>query len=111
MVDIVGAEAEKLLGVFTERRTEASLYKLDPGASFTAKGRGVFLVLHGSGTVGAEPIRPLTTLHLDWQESATFAAKDETEIMHFGLPNLAGVSMSLDGEGADDVEAEAQAAE
>ena len=96
---------EKLLGVFTERRTEAGLYKLDPGAAFTAKGRGVFLVLRGAGTVAGEPIRPLTTLHLDWQQTATFAASTETEIMHFGLPNLAGVTLSLDGEREDDAAA------
>jgi hypothetical protein len=98
---------EKLLGVFTERRTEAGLYKLDPGASFTATGRGVFLVLRGAGTLAGEPIRPLTTLHLDWQETATFTASAETEIMHFGLPNLAGVTMPLDGERDDDATAEA----
>jgi len=34
--------AEKLLGVFTERRSETGLIKLDAGASYVARGRGVY---------------------------------------------------------------------
>ena len=38
-------------------------------------------------------MRKLTTLHLARGESVTITAREETEIMHFGLPNLAGVRM------------------
>jgi hypothetical protein len=94
-VPIEGAlgASEKLLGVFTERRTEASLYRLDPGASLTVSGNGVFLTLRGAGTVGDQPLRKLTAWHLARGESVKVSAKEETEIMHFGLPNLAGVTM------------------
>jgi hypothetical protein len=89
---------EKLLGVFTERRTEAGLLKLDPAASFTAKGNGVFLVLRGAGTAGDTPMRKLTAWHLGRGETLTVTAREETEIMHFGLPNLAGVTMGISAE-------------
>jgi hypothetical protein len=36
--------AEKLLGVFTERRSVAGLFKLDAGASYAARGKGVYVV-------------------------------------------------------------------
>jgi hypothetical protein len=84
---------EKLLGVFTERRTQARLIKLDAGACYAAPANGVYLVLRGAGTVGNAPLRPLTALHLAAGESVTIEAREETEIVHFGLPNLRGVAM------------------
>jgi hypothetical protein len=84
---------EKLLGVFTERRSEASLFTLEAGARFTARGKGVFLVTHGTGTVGDQSFRALTTVYLEPGESVTFSAQEQTELLHFGLPNLAGVRM------------------
>jgi hypothetical protein len=83
--------AEKLLGVFTERRSEAGLFKLDAGASYIARGKAVYVVTRGAGSVGGEPLRPLTTLYLGPGESATITAREETELLHFGLPNLAGL--------------------
>ena len=90
--------SEKLLGVFTERRTEASLLKLEAGASCTAKGNGVYLVLRGAGTVGDAPLRNLTAFHVGRGESVKVSASEETEIMHFGLPNLDGLTTSLPAE-------------
>ena len=84
---------EKLLGVFTERRTQARLIKLDAGAQYIARGRSVYLVLRGAGAIGAEPMRALTALDLDRGEAATIAAREESELMHFGLPDLAGLSL------------------
>jgi len=86
---------EKLLGVFTERRTTARLLKLDPGASCRVSGRCVYFVLRGAGAIGGDPARPLTTLFVDRGETATIAADAEMEIMHFGLPNLAGVTLNV----------------
>ena len=96
--------------MFTERRTEASRLKLEPGASYQAKGRGVYLVIRGTGKVGDTAARALTTLHLELGESAKITATEEMEIMHFGLPNLAGVTMTTehDEDPADDI---AEAAE
>lgn len=87
--------SEKLLGMFTERRTEAGLYKLDPGASLTVTGNGVFLVLHGAGKAGDQTMRKLTAWHLARGESLKVTASEETEIMHFGLPNLDGVTLGI----------------
>jgi len=110
-VPVAGAPGayEKLLGVFTERRTQAGQLRLDPGASYTGRGRSVFLVLRGAGTIGETAMRPLTTLFLDWNETAVFTASAETEVMHFGLPNLAGVTLNVPEQ--DDDEVAAQAAE
>jgi hypothetical protein len=87
--------AEKLLGVFTERRSVAGLFKLDAGASYAARGKGVYVVTRGAGSVGGEPLRPLTTLYLGSGETATITAREETEFLHFGLPNLAGLRAPL----------------
>jgi hypothetical protein len=84
---------EKLLGVFTERRSEAGFVRLDPGASLTARGKGVYVVTRGEGSVGGETMRALTTVYLAAGESVTFTAYEETELLHFGLPNLAGLRL------------------
>jgi hypothetical protein len=84
---------EKLLGVFTERRSAASFLKLDPGASHSVAGHGIYLVLGGEGEIAGAPMRALTTLYLGRGETAAVTARGATEIMHFGLPNLAGVRM------------------
>jgi hypothetical protein len=84
---------EKLLGVFTERRSEASFFHIDANARFTAQGKGVYVVTRGAGTVGDKPLRALTTVYLEAGETVTFTATEPTELLHFGLPNLAGVRM------------------
>jgi hypothetical protein len=86
---------EKLLGVFTERRTEVSLLKLDADASKTIRGNCVYLVLRGAGSVGTAPLRKLTAIHVARGEELKITASEETEIVHFGLPNLAGVTMGI----------------
>ena len=94
-VAVAGAPGvlEKLFGVFTERRSEAGLVKLDAGASHTLRGHGIFLVLSGTGEIAEQPTRKLTTLYLARSETATIKANEASELMHFGLPNLAGVRM------------------
>jgi hypothetical protein len=81
--------------VFTERRSEAGFFRLDAGARFTARGKGVYVVTRGAGTVEGQPMRALTTVHLAAGESATFVAQEETELLHFGLPNLAGLRLPV----------------
>ena len=85
--------SEKPLGVFTERRSEAGFIRLDAGARFTARGKGVYVVTRGSGSVDGQPLRALTTIYVDAGETVTFAAQEDTELLHFGLPNLAGLRM------------------
>jgi len=48
--------SEKLFGVFTERRTQARLVRLDAGAHYEVAGRGVYLVLSGAGAAGGAPL-------------------------------------------------------
>ncbi len=83
---------EKLLGVFTERRTEASLLQLAPGARLEARGRGLWIALDGAGRVGGDPIRQYTSLFLDKGESATIETTVTTQFLHYGLPDLAGLA-------------------
>jgi hypothetical protein len=49
------------------------------------------VVTRGAGSVGGEPLRPLTTLYLEPGETVTITAREGTELLHFGLPNLAGL--------------------
>ncbi len=86
--------AEKLLGVFTERRAEASMVKLAPGASLRATGRSIYFVCSGSGRVDGEPLRRFTAVFLDHGETATLTADAETEMLHFGMPDLRGLAVS-----------------
>jgi hypothetical protein len=85
--------SEKPLGVFTERRSEAGFVRLVSGARFAARGKGVYVVTRGSGSVDGQPLRALTTIYVDAGETVAFAAQEETELLHFGLPNLAGLRM------------------
>src|SRR5262245_49428130 len=96
-VPVAGAPGvtEKLLGVFTERRSEAGFCRIEAGARFTARGKGIYVVIRGEGTAGDQPLRALTTVHLDAGETVTLAARTETELLHFGLPDLAGLRMPL----------------
>ena len=84
--------SEKLLGVWTERRIEAGLIRLDPGARHELHGRGVFLVLSGAGTCEGQPLRKFTTVYLDQGESTILQARETTELLHYGLPDLSGLT-------------------
>jgi hypothetical protein len=84
--------SEKLMGVFSERQTGASFLKLDPGASHRVAGnRDIYFVIGGKGTVGDDTYGASTAVFLDRGETASFTAEDETEILHFSLPNLSGL--------------------
>jgi hypothetical protein len=88
--------AQKLLGVFTERRAQADFVKLDPGAAFTASGRGIYVASAGKGRVEGQDLRPFTAVFLDWGERATFGAETETQMIHFGLPDLRDLAAHSD---------------
>jgi hypothetical protein len=93
-VPVEGAKGvcEKLMGTFTERKTSASFLKLDDAAAHTVSGkRDIYVVLSGSGTVGREPYRRLTTVFAERGDKAAFKAREATEILHFRLPDLAGI--------------------
>ncbi len=97
--------AQKPLGVFTERRTEASFLRLDPGANFTTSGRSIYFITAGSGTVEGEPFRRLTTIYVRRGEQARLIAGEGVEMLHLGLPDLSGLA-SQDRSGVTAVAAE-----
>ena len=93
-VPVAGAPgvAEKLLGVFTERRSTARIVRLDPGTVFEAEGRSLYFVIAGKGTVGTDALQSLTTLYLQRGERVAIAAGEATEMLHLGLPDLAALA-------------------
>jgi len=92
--------SEKLFGVWTERRTEAGMLRLESGASHRVGGRGVYLVLSGSGSCQGTPLQQYTTVHLDHDEAATLRAAEAMELLHYGLPDLSDMGVSLHTSGA-----------
>ena len=88
LADGPGVE-EKLLGIFTERRTTMRLLRLAPGAAYDAAGRGIYLVAAGAGSVAGEAFRRLTAVFLDRGEAARFFAREGALLFHMGLPDLA----------------------
>lgn len=82
---------EKPMGVFTERRAEANFIRIDKGASWRGKGRSVYLVVSGAGTVDGQPYKLLSGVHTDEHETPSFVASEDSVILHLGLPNLAGL--------------------
>ena len=86
--EIAEGVGEKLLGVFTERRTEASILRLDIGARHEVAGRGLWIALEGSGRVDGEPMRQHSALFLDKGETTRIEARETTQLLHYGLPDL-----------------------
>lgn len=81
--------SEKIMGIFTERRSQAGFVKIDKGASYTAGGgRDIFFVVSGTGKVGDSGYRKFSAVELDPDEKAVFTAKQATELLHMRLPNL-----------------------
>jgi hypothetical protein len=103
---------EKLLGVFTERKTEARFLRLDAGSSYYAKGRGIYFVITGAGKVGDQDYRALASIYLKKGERVMFDASAETQIFLFGLPDLSGMKLGqLSGAAAPEETETAEAAE
>ena len=86
---------EKSYGTFTDCKIRAASYKLDPGASLKATGRGIYFVLSGTGTVDGNGYRALSALYLDSGESGSFTAADTTEIVLLGLPDVSRMRTPL----------------
>jgi hypothetical protein len=84
---------EKALGTFTDCNIRCARYRLSPGASFTGKGRGLFLVLSGKGAVEGKLMRRYTAAYLKDGEQATFRAEETAEILLLGLPDESRIGM------------------
>jgi hypothetical protein len=87
--------SEKMLGVFTERRSSASFLKFAPQARHDVLGRAVFIVLSGKGRAGDHELRRLTTLYLDRGERLDLEAHEGMAVLQLGLPNLAGLQQRV----------------
>jgi hypothetical protein len=92
-VPVAAGVSERLMGVFTERRSEAALVKLDKGATWRGSGRSIYLVISGAGTVEGENYKALSGVYAKEGEAPHFTATEETIVLRFGLPNLAGVEL------------------
>jgi mannose-6-phosphate isomerase-like protein (cupin superfamily) len=85
---------EKVMGVFTERRAEAGFIKIDAGVTFHARGgRDIYVVLSGTGNVEGQAYRRFSTVYLEKGDETVFSASETAEILHFRLPNLAGLQV------------------
>jgi hypothetical protein len=81
--------AEKRLGRFEANRTGVRLLELAAGAELGIGGRGVFLVLSGTGRLADEPLRSLTAFYLSSDETAEVASEQRSRLLHFELPTFA----------------------
>lgn len=86
--------AEKALGTFTSCKYRSARFQLQPGARFAADGRGIYVVLSGSGSLDGEDYRKFTALYLEDGEQAMFAADETTDILLLGLPTLRMIEAS-----------------
>jgi hypothetical protein len=87
--------AEKAYGTFTDCTIRSSSYKLSPGSTLKATGRGIYFVLSGNGTIEAEPFRRYTGVYLETGESTSFHAEKTSEILLLGLPEVARMKKPL----------------
>jgi hypothetical protein len=96
---------EKAFGTFTDCRIRAASYKLDPGATLEASGRGIFFVLAGAGALEGGAFRRYTSLYLEGGERAAFRAVVPSEILLLGLPDVARMRAPMpDLDAAEDEE-------
>ena len=88
--------SEKLFGVWTERRTEAGLLRLDAGASHTVEGRGVYLVMSGAGECeGTAAAEVHDRLSGDRRDRRRCAPARAMELLHYGLPDLSDMDAAV----------------
>lgn len=90
LAGVSGVE-QKTLGVFMDCEIPCALFKVEPKATFTAKGRGIFLVLSGRGALAGDTFRTFTSLYLNTGETAQFRAEALSEILLMGMPDLADI--------------------
>ncbi len=79
---------EKLMGVFTERRTSAAFLRIEPGAAHRLHGRRIYFVCDGAGQVDGQPYGRRTSVFCETGETATLAASAPTHVLVLGLPDF-----------------------
>jgi hypothetical protein len=90
---VAGAEGvdEKLMGVFTDCGIPCAIYRVRSGATFTAHGRGIFMVMSGHGALEGHTFRQYTSVYLDTGETTQFEADQVSEILLMGMPDVAAI--------------------
>ena len=90
---VAGADGvdEKMMGVFTDCRIHCAMYRLQPGAAFTAHGRGILMVMSGRGGVEGQTFRQYTSVYLNTGETTQFIADEVSEILLMGMPDVAAI--------------------
>ncbi|MCX7197273.1 MAG: hypothetical protein NTW37_04620, partial [Proteobacteria bacterium] len=79
----------KPIGVFTERESSVTLYRLAAGARLDLAGPSLMFVLAGDGcTSDGEPLAKHTSCHLKDGEAGTLVAGNGLELVQLGLPKL-----------------------
>lgn len=78
----------KPIGVFTERESRITLYRVSPGARLTLEGAALYFALSGTGSAGGERVARHTTCHLEAGERAQLLATERLELVMLGLPRL-----------------------
>lgn len=78
----------KLMGIFTERRTEAGFLRLEAGASYELSGPKLFFVTRGEGSLDGSTVGKHTSIHVEAGDRATITAKEPIEMLFLGLPNF-----------------------
>jgi hypothetical protein len=66
-------EREAARRVHRNGAAKPAFVRLDAGARFTARGKGVYVVTRGAGTVDGQPLRALTTIYVDAGETVTIS--------------------------------------
>jgi len=94
-VDGAPGVEEKAYGTFTDCAIRAGSFRLAPGATLAASGRGIYFVLSGTGTAEGNAYRAMTALYLDSGENASFTATEPSEIVLMGLPDVSRMRTPL----------------
>lgn len=78
----------KLMGTFTERRTEVGFVRLDAGATHGVTGPKIHFVVSGEGGAGGEGYQKYSTIHAEPGERVEITAASQSEIYFMGLPDF-----------------------
>jgi hypothetical protein len=85
---------QRHLGSFSECETQLDLFRIAPGASMTLQQHSIYFIVSGAGTINGEQCERFSATQLEYNEQAIFAATEETQILHIGLPDLRAFTLT-----------------
>jgi hypothetical protein len=92
--------AAKTLGIFSERRCEIAMLRVDAGASGTLAKRDtttIGFVVKGGGEANGNALRKHSAFTIERGEECGLASQDGVELLMIVLPRLAGTARRLAG--------------